>query len=134
MHGFNDRFSVLVKHKNVVISDVWPKYSDVIAAMKRCDLCATDSGSMQEEMNILNIPTATLRYGSDRPETFFAGSNVLCPPMNAEFMAEICLQAMKNKEMFVFPEIYGKSVSDAIVDVTTDLLAKEETLIRLLPS
>lgn len=134
VHGLADRLRALRDHKNMIVSDVWPKYSDVIAAMKHCDLCATDSGSMQEEMNILNIPTATLRYGSDRPETFFAQSNVLCPPMSAEFMAEICLRSLESKECFIFPEIYGKSVSDAIVDVTTRLLAEEETLMRLLPS
>ena len=33
--------------KNFVLSDVWAEYGDVIAAMSKAAVCATDSGSMQ---------------------------------------------------------------------------------------
>ncbi len=132
-HGFTGRLSALKAHKNVIISDVWPKYSDVIAAMKRCTLCATDSGSMQEEMNLLKIPTATLRYGSDRPETFFARSNVVCPPISGRIAANICLGAMKHLDLFSFPHLYGENVSKKIVDIALRALETHDTLIRLIP-
>src|SRR3989344_8736570 len=57
------------KHPNFILSEVWPEYTDVIAAMTKAAVCATDSGSMQEEMNILGIPCVTLRFGSDRSES-----------------------------------------------------------------
>lgn len=132
-HSLTARLEKLKAHKNVVISDVWPKYSDVIAAMKRCTLCATDSGSMQEEMNLLNIPTATLRYGSDRPETFFAQSNVVCPPISGRIAADICLGALAHLDLFAFPQLYGENVSQKIVDITTRALAEHDTLVRLVP-
>ncbi len=132
-HGLEERLAALRAHDNVVISDVWPKYSDVIAAMKRCTLCATDSGSMQEEMNMLGIPTATLRYGSDRPETFFARSNVVCPPISGRIAADICLGALANTDLFAFPALYGENVSEKIVDIATATLAENDTLVRLTP-
>lgn len=32
----------------------------------------TDSGSMQEEANIVGVPCITVRFGSDRSETLLA--------------------------------------------------------------
>jgi UDP-N-acetylglucosamine 2-epimerase (non-hydrolysing) len=49
-----------------ISSQVWESYRDVVAAMRECAVVATDSGSMQEEMNILGVPCVTLRFGSDR--------------------------------------------------------------------
>ena len=61
---------------------------DVVAAMSMCAVIVTDSGSIVEEANVLEVPCVTLRFGSDRSETFLAGSNFLAPPsptMNYEF-------------------------------------------------
>ena len=49
----------------------------------------TDSGSMQEEANIVSVPCVTIRFGSDRSETILAGANVLAPPVNALLIADI---------------------------------------------
>jgi UDP-N-acetylglucosamine 2-epimerase (non-hydrolysing) len=131
--GLEDRLAILRENENAVISDVWPKYSDVIAAMKHCAVCATDSGSMQEEMNGLKIPCVTLRYGSDRPETFFAKSNILCPFVGAENMEKIILESLKNSRDFEYPNIYGENVSQKIVDNVLDVLANKVELLRLNP-
>jgi UDP-N-acetylglucosamine 2-epimerase (non-hydrolysing) len=49
----------------------------------------TDSGSMQEEANIVGVPCVTVRFGSDRSETILAGANVFAPPVNASLIADI---------------------------------------------
>ena len=49
----------------------------------------TDSGSMQEEANIVGVPCVTVRFGSDRSETLLEGVNVLAPPVNARLIADI---------------------------------------------
>lgn len=77
------------KRDNLIFSSVWPYYSDVIAAMKKCTTIATDSGSIQEEANILNIPGVILRFNTDRPETVFEGSNILAPPIKSEIVEKI---------------------------------------------
>lgn len=131
--GLTQRLKNLKKQPQMVISDVWPKYSDVIAAMKKCLLCATDSGSMQEEMNLLNIPCATLRFGSDRPETFFAKSNILCPIINSDLMASILIESLACKNNFKFPLLYGEKVSEKIVKAVKTFLKDGGDLMRLKP-
>ena len=49
-----------------VTSPVWESYAQVVLAMQHCAVIATDSGSIQEEANILEVPCVTLRFGSDR--------------------------------------------------------------------
>ncbi len=99
-----------------IYSDVWPYYRDVIAAMRRCAAVATDSGSMQEEMNILGVPCVTLRFGSDRSESVLAGANVQAPPIDSDFVVEIIKGAMNNEKMAKVGNIYGEHVSAKIVD------------------
>jgi UDP-N-acetylglucosamine 2-epimerase (non-hydrolysing) len=99
-----------------ISSDVWPHYRDVIAAMLECALVATDSGSMQEEMNILGVPCVTLRFGSDRGETLLAGSNVLAPPVDPGFVVRVIEGALEHPELGKVGNIYGEDVTRKIVD------------------
>lgn len=116
--GLRGRLEKLVQDhpENFIYSDVWPYYRDVIAAMRECAVVATDSGSMQEEMNILGIPCVTLRYGSDRGESFLAGGNVPAPPIDSDFIVEIIHGALASKEMRNVGNIYGENVSARIID------------------
>lgn len=99
-----------------ISSEVWPHYRDVIAAMLEGALVATDSGSMQEEMNILGLGCVTLRFGSDRGETLLAGGNVLAPPVDAAFVAHVIEEAVDRLDVSAVPSLYGDSVARRIVD------------------
>ncbi|MCA9324680.1 UDP-N-acetylglucosamine 2-epimerase [Candidatus Saccharibacteria bacterium] len=116
--GLRQRIEGLAKEfpETFIYSDVWPYYRDVIAAMRKCAVVATDSGSMQEEMNILGVPCVTLRFGSDRGESFLAGSNIPAPPIDSKFIVEIIKGAVNNKDMASVGNIYGTAVSKKIVD------------------
>lgn len=117
-HGFRSRLETLVADhpETFIYSDVWPYYRDVIAAMRVCAAVATDSGSMQEEMNILGVPCVTLRFGTDRGESVLAGGNVLAPPIDSDFVVEIIKGALNNQAMATVGNIYGEGVSAKIVD------------------
>lgn len=130
--GLREKIEGLAKEypDNFIYSDVWPYYRDVIAAMRECALVATDSGSMQEEMNILGIPTVTLRFGSDRGESFIAGSNVPAPPIDADFIVEIIKGALGNEQMKQVGNIYGENVSQKIVDEVMTRLNRGEKMFR----
>jgi UDP-N-acetylglucosamine 2-epimerase (non-hydrolysing) len=123
--GLQGRLEAMMKKPNFVYSDVWPYYTDVIAAMKKATVCATDSGSMQEEMNILGIPCVTLRFGSDRSETILAGCNVIAPPIDSDLIVKIILSAKNHKAMKKVPSLYGQNVSQKIVDETLKLIERE---------
>lgn len=120
-----DRVDALSRKPNVMVSEVWPYYTDVIAAMQHATVCATDSGSMQEEMNIMSIPCVTLRFGSDRAETILAGANVLAPPIDSDLIVKIILGAKNNEQMKNVPNLYGRNVSRKIVDEVLALLERE---------
>jgi len=123
--GLKDEVKVLAeKHPNFIYSPVWPQYTDVIAAMNKAAVCATDSGSMQEEMNVLGVPCVTLRYGSDRSEAAIAGGNLIAPPTDAKLIKAMIEYAWDNAEMRKAPKIYGKNVSAACIDAVELVLAK----------
>jgi len=52
-------------------------YLDFLKLMSEAKLVLTDSGGMQEETTILNVPCLTLRENTERPVTVEVGTNVL---------------------------------------------------------
>lgn len=117
------------KHKNFIFSPVWAEYVDVVAAMSKAAVCATDSGSMQEEMNAIGVPCVTLRFGSDRSESAINGGNIIAPPVDPDGIRAIIEYAWDNKEMRKAPKLYGKNVSAVCVDSVEKVL-KTGTVFR----
>jgi len=117
-HGLRHRLDALEAEfpDTFISSEVWPHYRDVIAAMLECALVATDSGSMQEEMNILGVPCVTLRFGTDRGESLLAGGNVLAPPVDAGFVTAVIEGALAHPELGEVGNIYGEKASAKLVD------------------
>lgn len=109
---------------NFIYSPVWAEYVDVIAAMSRAAVCATDSGSMQEEMNVMGVPCVTLRFGSDRSESAINGGNLIAPPIDAGLIKNIVEYAWNNEDMKNAPKIYGENVSSKCIDAVEDVLSK----------
>jgi UDP-N-acetylglucosamine 2-epimerase (non-hydrolysing) len=114
------------EHENFVYSPVWPQYTDVIAAMSKAAVCATDSGSVQEEMNVLGVPCVTLRFGSDRSESIMAGGNIIAPPVSGGLIRTVIDYAWNRADMKSAPKIYGKDVSKKCIDTVEDVLKNGE--------
>ncbi|MBP9773635.1 MAG: UDP-N-acetylglucosamine 2-epimerase [Candidatus Peribacteraceae bacterium] len=123
--GLRAEMDRLVKdYPTFVYSPVWALYTDVIAAMNKAAVCATDSGSMQEEMNVLGVPCVTLRFGSDRSESIINGGNIIAAPTDAKRISEIITYAWNNEQMRKAPKLYGKNVSSACIDAVENVLKK----------
>lgn len=123
--GLQQEVGVLAKkHPNFVFTDVWPEYVDVIAAMSKAAVCATDSGSMQEEMNAMGIPCVTLRFGSDRSESAINGGNLIAPPVSSDVIGSLIRFAWDNAEMRAAPKLYGSNVSATCIDAVEQVLKK----------
>ena len=126
-YGLKSEVEELAKaHENFVYSPVWAEYVDVIAAMSKAAVCATDSGSMQEEMNVMGVPCVTLRFGSDRSESAMNGGNLIAPPTDAAAIKSLVEYAWDNKEMRNAPKIYGEDVSSKCIDTVEKVLASGE--------
>ena len=104
-------------------------HNEVIDMISKAGAVVTDSGSMQEEANIVGTPCVTVRFGSDRTETILHGCNVIAPPVNSELIADIVEGAITNKNMKK-ENIYGKNVSKKIVDGVLARLHSQGTLFQ----
>lgn len=121
--GLRGEVEALAKtHDNFILSPVWSEYGDVIAAMSKAAVCATDSGSMQEEMNVLGVPCVTLRFGSDRSESVMNGGNTIAPPVDTKLIVRLIEYAWDNRAMRAAPKIYGCNVSTACIDAVERVL------------
>lgn len=131
-YGFREKIEELqTKFDTFIYSSVWPQYTDVIAAMNKAAVCATDSGSMQEEMNVMGVPCVTLRFGSDRSESIMNGGNLLAPPIDKDFIKQSVLFAWNNQSMRDAPKLYesveqGSTVSKVCIDYVESVLANGE--------
>jgi len=108
-----------------------PHHHEVIDMLKKAWALVTDSWSMQEEANILWTPSVTLRFGSDRSETYNEWVNIIAPPVNANLIADIIKWAIWNEKMKRKNHLYGENVSQKIVNEALKHLNKDKTLFRL---
>jgi UDP-N-acetylglucosamine 2-epimerase (non-hydrolysing) len=130
-YGLRNDLSRLVKEygENFAYAPALAHHTDVIKMISEAGAIVTDSGSMQEEANIVGVPCVTVRFGTDRVETVLHGSNVLCPPINSNLCVEIIKGAIANPKMKK-DGIYGKNVSAKIVDGVLDVLSKQGKLFQ----
>jgi len=80
----------------------WPAlahHSEVIDMISVAWAVVTDSGSMQEEANIVWTPCVTVRFGSDRSETIIDWANIIAPPVNSSLIYDVVLWAIWNEKI-----------------------------------
>lgn len=85
-------------------------------------LVLTDSGGVQEEACILNVPCVTLRDNTERPETIDVGSNILAGT-EPEMIMKCAMSMLGRKNGWRNPFGDGKA-SDRIVKVTVNGMNK----------
>lgn len=63
-------------------------YLDMLHLMANAKMVLTDSGGMQEETTLLNVPCLTLRTNTERPITLTQGTNTIVGTENSVILAE----------------------------------------------
>ena len=126
-HYFFDQICYKCKKysKNFAYGPALAHHSEVMDMISKAWVVVTDSGSMQEEANIVWVPCVTFRFGSDRIETVLDWTNIIVPPINSKLMADIVKWAIANKKMIKKKHLYGKNVSKKIVDEVLSMLEKK---------
>ena len=94
LEGFNLK-EKLKEMKNVSISDPLT-YLEFMNAVMNSKFVLTDSGGIQEETTVLNIPCITLRDNTERPVTIEQGTNYLAGS-NKNSILEIIQKVLNGK-------------------------------------
>jgi UDP-N-acetylglucosamine 2-epimerase (non-hydrolysing) len=71
-------------------------YLEMLIMEKYSQAIFTDSGGLQEEACILQVPCITLRDNTERPETITVGANLLATPQNLLSQTKTMLSKPKN--------------------------------------
>jgi len=116
-YGLRDDIEMLKEKytENFAYGAALAHHHEVIDMISQAGAVVTDSGSMQEEANIVGTPCVTIRFGSDRTETILEWANIIAPPINSSLIADIVKGAIANPQMKK-DNIYGTDVSKKIVD------------------
>lgn len=81
-------------------------------------LCVlSDSGTVQEETCIFNVPNVTLRDVTERPETVEAGSNMLSGAEPQTVLSCVRTVLMKSSQWIAPPEYLVPDVSTAVIKI-----------------
>ena len=120
--GFQSRFADLTNNRspitgnNIYLADPFG-YLDFLNLMAHAKVVMTDSGGIQEETTVLDIPCITLRDTTERPITLTEGTNVLVhndPDRMKEEFAKVLEGASKRGTC---PDIWDGHTAERIVSI-----------------
>lgn len=115
LEGFNLK-EKLKEMKNVSISDPLT-YLEFMNAVMNSKFVLTDSGGIQEETTVLNIPCITLRDNTERPVTIEQGTNYLAGS-NKNSILEIIQKVLNGKaKQYKGIEFWDGKAAERIVSV-----------------
>ena len=100
-------------------------YLDFLRLESNARVIVTDSGGLQEEASILEVPCLTVRPNTERPETIEAGVNELCEPADVgERLRRVYEDDAVHDAMTGHPGLYGDGdAGERIVTVLADRLS-----------
>jgi UDP-N-acetylglucosamine 2-epimerase (non-hydrolysing) len=71
----------------------------------------------------------TLRFGSDRSETFLAGSNFLAPPVSKDLMVSVIHNVFEHRQELSWERVYPEKASAMLADAVERRLDEGSLLI-----
>jgi UDP-N-acetylglucosamine 2-epimerase (non-hydrolysing) len=117
--GLSPRLEALTRQRGFLATDVWPAYGHVVEFYdsNHCLAAWTDSGGVQEDMNILGRPCLTIRFSTDRPETVMGNrGNLLLPPISAEVLGRLAAELIESPQQLErlrgAPAVYGSDAGE----------------------
>jgi len=88
-------------------------YLDMLALMREAAIVITDSGGIQEEACMLDVPCVTVRRNTERQETIDVGANRLCRPQCEEIIDAVS-EALALPKGWPKPARWDDQVSERI--------------------
>lgn len=101
-------------------------FLDFLLLEKNACLALTDSGGVQEECSILEVPCVTIRENTERPETIAAGMNILAGTDAQKIVS--CAEEMLARKIS-WKSIFGKGNSgEMILDELISQIKKRKSI------
>ena len=91
-------------------------YLDFVKLVSLAACVVTDSGGVQEEALVLQVPCVTVRETTERVETVKAGANRLCT-LDTEQIQKCLKKAVESDRDFEIPLFWDERVSGRIADI-----------------
>lgn len=111
-----EEFGIDIQKTNVTFLEPL-SFFEFVQLEKNAFCVATDSGTVQEECCIFNVPSVTLREVTERPETVECGSNVLTG-LNPEMIVKTVQVAKQEERQWRPPQEYLEpNVSSKVVKI-----------------
>jgi len=94
-------------------------YLDFLKLQTKSRLIVTDSGGIQEEASILEVPCLTVRPNTERPETIRAGVNTLIEPTELyDKLSNLFHNDIEREKMVGATDLYGRGdAANEIVEI-----------------
>ena len=133
--GIKNDLLKLRKHRNFLYTPIWQEYAQVIEFYRspHCLLALTDSGGLQEELNMIGKPCLTRRFNTDRPETIIEGrGNLLVPPFSGDFIVRMVEHVVKSESLFERmhrpKRLYGTGAGREFIDIVAGLARQRKKM------
>lgn len=101
---------------NVILSEPFG-FFDFIKLEKNATCVISDSGTVQEETCIFQVPTITIRETTERRETIECGSNILCGTKYNDIMEAFNILMESNNTWVVPSDYLVENVSDIVINI-----------------
>jgi UDP-N-acetylglucosamine 2-epimerase (non-hydrolysing) len=92
-------------------------FFDFVKLEQHSYMAISDSGTVQEEMCLLQKPTITIRSTTERPETVWCGSNIVTGLHSANIIAGYNTMKLSNRSWVVPVEYTQSNVSDTVINI-----------------
>jgi len=111
--GLEDKVSGM---RNLMITEPLG-YLKFMGLMVNAKFVLTDSGGMQTETTVLNIPCLTLRENTERPETIREGTNMLVGTNTRLIVDESMKIINGNGKLGTYPKLWDGYATERIVEI-----------------
>jgi UDP-N-acetylglucosamine 2-epimerase (non-hydrolysing) len=111
--------------KNLVITEPLG-YLEFMGLMINAKFVLSDSGGMQTESTVLNIPCLTMRENTERPETIREGTNILVGNDTQRVIEESMKIINGNGKTGSFPKIWDGHVAKRIAEILNDISKRDK--------
>lgn len=109
-------FNLKIFNPNIIMSEPFG-FFDFVKLEQNSYMALTDSGTVQEEMCLFQIPSITVRDSTERPETVWCGSNIISG-LNKNQILDCYTHMKSSSRNWKIPEEYTRNnVSDTVVQI-----------------